>query len=57
MFRATVEFGGVATVAAALTMSEATVKTHLNRLFHKTGTRRQADFVRLVTSFANPLGR
>jgi DNA-binding CsgD family transcriptional regulator len=57
VFRATVEVGGVATVAAALAMSEATVKTHLNRLFHKTGTRRQADLVRLATSLADPRGR
>ena len=57
VFRATVELGGVAKVAAALTLSEATVKTHLNRLFHKTGSRRQADLVRLATSLADPLGR
>jgi DNA-binding CsgD family transcriptional regulator len=57
VFRAAVEVGGVATVAAALAMSEATVKTHLNRLFHKTGTRRQADLVRLATSLADPRGR
>ncbi|MEP6837534.1 MAG: helix-turn-helix transcriptional regulator [Bradyrhizobium sp.] len=51
------EFGSVATVAGALGISEATVKTHLQRLFAKTGTNRQVDLVRLVTSHTSPLRR
>jgi DNA-binding CsgD family transcriptional regulator len=31
------------------------VKTHLGRLFEKTGTSRQADLVKLVAGFSNPL--
>jgi hypothetical protein len=30
------------------------VKTHLSRLYEKTGTRRQADLVKLVAGFVNP---
>jgi DNA-binding CsgD family transcriptional regulator len=41
--------------ADALGISQATVKTHLHRLFRKTGTARQADLVRLVAEFADPL--
>jgi DNA-binding CsgD family transcriptional regulator len=52
---ATVEIGGVPDVANALGIGEATVKTHLHRVFGKTGTGRQADLVKLVASYANPL--
>jgi DNA-binding CsgD family transcriptional regulator/PAS domain-containing protein len=52
---AIVEIGGVPEVAPVLGISEETVKTHLGRLFRKTGTKRQADLVKLVASFANPL--
>jgi DNA-binding CsgD family transcriptional regulator len=31
------------------------VKTHLSRLFEKTGTKRQADLVKLVAAFMSPL--
>ena len=55
MLLAIVEVGGVPEVAEALGIAEATVKTHLHRLFAKTGTRRQADLVKLVAGFANPL--
>jgi DNA-binding CsgD family transcriptional regulator len=55
---AIVEVGGVRETAEALGLSEATVKTHLHRLFGKTGATRQADLVKLVAGFANPiLGR
>jgi DNA-binding CsgD family transcriptional regulator/PAS domain-containing protein len=47
--------GGVAEAADALGLAEATVRTHLHRLFAKTGTTRQVDLVRLVSGFANPL--
>jgi DNA-binding CsgD family transcriptional regulator/PAS domain-containing protein len=52
---AVVEIGGVAEIADALDIGEATVKTHLHRLFAKTGTARQADLVKLVAGFSNPL--
>jgi DNA-binding CsgD family transcriptional regulator len=35
--------------------AESTVKTHLHHVFTKTGTRRQADLVKLVAGFSNPL--
>jgi predicted ArsR family transcriptional regulator len=41
--------------ARALGVTEATVKTHLHRLFGKTGAVRQADLVKLVAGFSNPL--
>jgi DNA-binding CsgD family transcriptional regulator len=52
---AIVQVGGVPETAEALGVGEATVKTHLHRLFGKTGTARQADLVKLVAGFANPL--
>ena len=52
---ALVDIGGVPDVAAALGVAETTVKTHLGRLFAKTGTRRQAELVKLVAGFAMPL--
>jgi DNA-binding CsgD family transcriptional regulator len=52
---AIVEVGGVAETAESLGLSEATVKTHLHRVFGKTGTGRQADLVKLVAGFSNPL--
>jgi DNA-binding CsgD family transcriptional regulator len=52
---AIVEVGGVPDVAPALGISEATVKTHLRRLFEKTSTRRQADLVKLLAAFMSPL--
>ena len=52
---AIVETGGVPETAGALGIGQATVKTHLHRLFGKTDTRRQADLVKLVAGFASPL--
>ena len=52
---AVVEVGGVPEVAEALGIAETTVKTHLAHLYEKTGARRQADLVKLVAGFANPL--
>jgi len=52
---AVVQVGGVPEVAAALGIGEATVKTHLHRLFAKTDTSRQSDLVKLVAGFTNPL--
>jgi len=47
--------GGVPEVALALGIAVTTVKTHLGRLFEKTGATRQADLVRLVAGYAMPL--
>ena len=52
---AIVQAGGISETAAALGIGEATVKTHLHRLFAKTGAGSQADLVRLIAGFANPL--
>jgi DNA-binding CsgD family transcriptional regulator len=55
VLQAIVEVGGVPDVAAALGVAESTIKTHLGRLFEKTGATRQADLVKLVAGFATPL--
>jgi DNA-binding CsgD family transcriptional regulator len=52
---AVVEVGGVPEVAEALGIAETTVKTHLHRTYQKTHTNRQADLVKLVAAFSNPL--
>ena len=49
---AVAEISSVASMAAALGISQATVKTHLQRLFAKTGVRRQADLVKMLTRHA-----
>jgi DNA-binding CsgD family transcriptional regulator len=46
-----VEIGSVSEVADVLGISEATVRTHLHRLFEKTGAGRQADLVKLVAGY------
>jgi DNA-binding CsgD family transcriptional regulator len=50
-----VQIGGVPEIADALGIGESTVKTHLHRVFGKTGASRQADLVKLVAGFSNPL--
>ena len=52
---AIVDIGGVPEVAAALGVAASTVKTHLGRLYEKTGVKRQADLVKLFASFTTPL--
>ena len=52
---ALVEVGGGPKVADALGIADGTVKTHLGRLFQKTGVKRQADLVKLVAGFSSPL--
>jgi DNA-binding CsgD family transcriptional regulator len=52
---AVMEAGGVADVASALELSAATVRTHLRHIFEKTGVRRQADLVKLITSHPVPI--
>jgi DNA-binding CsgD family transcriptional regulator len=51
---AIVQVGSTPEVAEALGISESTVKTHLHRVFAKTGAKRQADLVRLVAGYASP---
>ena len=43
-------------IAAALGIAVSTVRTHLLRLFEKTGTHRQADLAALLASFSLPVG-
>lgn len=50
-----VETGGVPETAEALGIGQATVKTHLHRLFAKTDTRRQSELVKLVAGLSSPL--
>ncbi|QWG14754.1 helix-turn-helix transcriptional regulator [Bradyrhizobium sediminis] len=52
---AIVDIGGVPEVAASFGVAATTVKTHLSRLFEKTGVGRQADLVKLVAGFSTPL--
>jgi acyl-CoA synthetase (AMP-forming)/AMP-acid ligase II len=44
-------------VAAALGVADTTVRTHVGRLFEKTGVRRQADLVKLVTGICDAARR
>ncbi len=50
-----VNVGGVRQVAVDLGVADTTIKTHLGRLFEKTGVRRQADLVRLVAGYSRML--
>jgi DNA-binding CsgD family transcriptional regulator/PAS domain-containing protein len=52
---AVVELGGVPEAAAALGSGESTVKSHLASLFAKTGSRKQADLVKIFAGFASPV--
>ncbi len=52
-----VQLGGVREVALALGLSEATVKTHLQRIFAKTETSRQADLVKLIAGYMSPFAQ
>jgi DNA-binding CsgD family transcriptional regulator len=54
LLQAITQTSGVAALAKGLGISEATVKTHLNHLFAKTGAKRQADLVRLIAAHASP---
>jgi len=49
-----VEVGGAPEVAEAFGISVNTVKSHLQRIFSKTGASRQADLVKLLSGFASP---
>jgi DNA-binding CsgD family transcriptional regulator len=52
---AIVEVGGVPEAAEVLGVAETTARWHLQHLFEKTGTHRQADLIKLVAGFSNPL--
>jgi DNA-binding CsgD family transcriptional regulator/PAS domain-containing protein len=52
---AIVEVGGVPEAAEALGIGDTTVKTHLGRLYEKTGSHRQADLVKLIAGYSSPL--
>jgi DNA-binding CsgD family transcriptional regulator len=54
---AVVEVGGVRDIAETLGIAETTVKYHLGNVYKKTDRSRQADLVRLVAEFSNPLVR
>jgi DNA-binding CsgD family transcriptional regulator len=54
---AIVEIGGVPSVAKAFSLSEGTIKTHLKRIFEKTGIRRQTDLASLVAGLTSPFER
>jgi DNA-binding CsgD family transcriptional regulator/PAS domain-containing protein len=55
VFLSIVEIGGVPDVARSMGVAETTIKTHLARIFMKTGTKRQADLVRLIAAFSPPI--
>jgi DNA-binding CsgD family transcriptional regulator/PAS domain-containing protein len=52
---AIVEVGNVPEVASALGVADTTIRTHVSRLFEKTGAVRQADLIKLVAGYATPL--
>lgn len=52
--RAVIEIGGIPAIAALLGTSRSTVKSQIEAVFKKTGTRRQAELVRLVSGFDSP---
>jgi DNA-binding CsgD family transcriptional regulator len=54
VLRAVIEVGGIVPAASILGTSKSTVKTHLEHLFKKTGTNRQADLVKLISGFESP---
>jgi DNA-binding CsgD family transcriptional regulator len=49
------QIGGIPEVAPVLGISETTVRTHLQHIFAKTRTSRQADLVKLVAGYMSPL--
>jgi DNA-binding CsgD family transcriptional regulator len=51
------EIGSGPEVATALGVTSHTVKSHLHRLYEKTGASRQIDLVKLVARFSSPFNR
>ena len=54
VLHAIVEGNGLTTVAEILAISQGTLKTHLSRLFEKTGTKRQLELIKLCAAFRSP---
>lgn len=54
VLRAVIEVGGIPAIAALLGTSRSTVKSQLEAIFKKTGTRRQAELVHLISGFESP---
>ena len=54
---ALVEVGSAAAIPAMLGVARRTVQTHLEHLFEKTGTNRQAELVRLIAGYDTPMRR
>ena len=54
---AIVREGGVPATARALGIAASTVKTHLQRVFGKTGSSRQCDLVKLLAGYSMELLR
>jgi DNA-binding CsgD family transcriptional regulator len=52
---AIVDVGGVPKAAETLGVAETTIKTHLQRVFAKTGVNGQADLTKLAAGYCNPL--
>ena len=50
-----VDQGGLGQIAGCLGVTRRTVQTHLEHLFQKTGSKRQADLVKLVAGHQSPL--
>lgn len=48
---ATLRLNGLDAIAEALGIARSTVKTHLNRVYRKSGTRNQAELIRLIAGF------
>jgi hypothetical protein len=57
VFLSIVEVGGVPESADKLGIAETTVKTHLKRVYSKTGAGRQADLSKLAAGFSFPLAK
>jgi DNA-binding CsgD family transcriptional regulator len=51
VFVAILKTSGIKDTAVTLGLSQATVKTHLQRLFQKTGTKRQSELIKLAAGF------
>lgn len=54
---ALVEVGSAAALPGMLGVARRTVQTHLEHLFEKTGTKRQAELVRLIAGYDTPVRR
>ena len=53
MLRAVIELAALSHGHAVFGVAQRTVRIHLERLFHKTGTGRQAELVGLIAGYAS----